>query len=179
MTASVLSGNRNYEARIHNEVKGNYLMSPPLVVAFGIAGSILKDLSREPLGKDVDGDDIYLKDIWPSNDEVNKVVKSVLSPEEFKEKYKDNLRDVNPYWNELPSATGLLYKWEEESTYIRLPPFFDNLDLDKENKINSIENTSVLAVFGDSISTDHISPSWQYTKEQPRRSIFTKRRSTA
>ena len=167
MTASVLSGNRNYEARIHNEVKGNYLMSPPLVVAFGIAGSILKDLSKEPLGKGSDGKDVYLKEIWPSNDEINKIVSSVLSPEEFKEKYRDNLKDVNPYWNELPSATGLVYKWEEDSTYIRLPPFFDDLENQKGGEIKSIENATILAVFGDSISTDHISPAGSISKNSP------------
>lgn len=166
-TASVLSGNRNYEARIHNEVKGNYLMSPPLVVAYGIAGSILKDLSKEPLGKDKNGEEVFLKDIWPSDEEIRKIVESTLSPEEFKEKYKDNLKDVNPYWNELPSTTGLLYEWEDQSTYIRLPPFFDNFDPSKEVSLRPIENAAVLAVFGDSISTDHISPAGNIPKNSP------------
>ena len=166
-TASVLSGNRNYEARIHNEVKGNYLMSPPLVVAYGIAGSVLKDISREPLGKGSDGKDVYLKDIWPEDDEIREIVAATLSPNEFKEKYKDNLKDVNPYWNELPSATGLLYKWEDDSTYIRLPPFFEGFDPDKETEIKPIENAAVLAVFGDSVSTDHISPAGSIPKDSP------------
>ncbi|EFD92737.1 MAG: aconitate hydratase 1 [Candidatus Parvarchaeum acidophilus ARMAN-5] len=166
-TASVLSGNRNYEARIHNEVKGNYLMSPPLVVAFGIAGSILKDLSKEPLGKDKGGKDVYLKDIWPSDEEIRKVVDATLSPNEFKEKYKDNLKDVNPFWNKLPPANGLLYEWEDSSTYIRLPPFFDGFDPSKDVSATSIENAATLAVFGDSISTDHISPAGSIPKNSP------------
>ncbi len=167
MVSSVLSGNRNYEARIHTEVKGNYLMSPPLVIAYGIAGTVLKDISKEPLGKDTEGRDVYLKDIWPGNSEIASIVKKVLSPEEFREKYKDNLKDVNPYWNSLPSATGMLYKWEDESTYIRLPPFFDGLDLNSEGSISPIEGAAVLAVFGDSVSTDHISPAGAISKNSP------------
>ena len=166
-TASVLSGNRNYEARIHNEVKGNYLMSPPLVVAFGIAGSILKDLGKDPLGKGSDGNYVYLKDIWPSDKEIRSVVDATLSIEEFKEKYKDNLRDVNPFWNNLPTTSGLLYNWEDESTYIRLPPFFEGFDPQKEVEIKSITNAAVLAVFGDSVSTDHISPAGSIPKNSP------------
>ena len=166
-TASVLSGNRNYEARIHNEVKGNYLMSPPLVVAYGIAGSVLKDINKEPLGKGSDGRGVYLKDIWPEDDEIRKIVAANLSPGEFKEKYRDNLRNVNPYWNKLPSATGLLYKWEDDSTYIRLPPFFEGFDPEKETEIKPIENAAVLAVFGDSVSTDHISPAGSIPKDSP------------
>ena len=166
-TASVLSGNRNYEARIHNEVKGNYLMSPPLVVAFGIAGSILKDLNKDALGKDKDGKMVHLKDIWPSNEEIRKIVDATLSSDEFKEKYKDNLRDVNPYWNALPAATGLLYDWEDKSTYIRLPPFFNEFNPEAQVTLGSITNAAVLAVFGDSISTDHISPAGSIQKNSP------------
>ena len=166
-TASVLSGNRNYEARIHNEVRGNYLMSPPLVVAFGIAGSVLKDISSEPLGKGNDGSDVYLRDIWPKDEEITKVVGDTLSPNDFRDKYKDNLKDVNPYWNQLPSAVGLLYEWEEDSTYIRLPPFFDDFNPDSKTEISSVQNAAVLAVFGDSISTDHISPAGSIPKDGP------------
>jgi aconitate hydratase len=166
-TASVLSGNRNYEARIHNEVKGNYLMSPPLVVAFGIAGSVLKDLNKDALGKDKDGKMVYLKDIWPSDEEIKKIVDATLSSDEFKEKYKDNLKDVNPYWNALPAATGLLYAWEDKSTYIRLPPFFNDFNPEAQVTLGSITNAAVLAVFGDSISTDHISPAGSIPKNSP------------
>ncbi len=166
-TASVLSGNRNYESRIHNEVKGNYLMSPSLVVAYGLAGSILKDLSREAIGKNANGEEIFLKDIWPSDMEILEVLDKVLSPSEFKEKYKDNLRDVNPYWNDLAPATGLLYEWEKDSTYIRLPTFFESFNPKENVEVKPIENAVTLAVFGDSVSTDHISPAGAIQKDSP------------
>jgi aconitate hydratase len=156
--ASVLSGNRNYEARIHPDVRANYLMSPPLLVAFGIAGTVLKDLTKEPLGKGKDGKEIFLKDIWPSQKEISDVMHKVVSEELFEKEYGKGIYNVNPYWNKLEGATGNTYRWEADSTYIRLPPFFDGFDPKKGQKIETIKDARVLAVFGDSISTDHISP---------------------
>ncbi len=155
--ASVLSGNRNYEARIHRDVRANYLMSPPLLVAFAIAGTVLKDLTSEPLAKNASGKDIYLKDIWPSHEEIDSVMKKVISEDMFEKEYGNNIYDVNPYWNKLESPSGKMYKWEDDSTYIQKPPFFyDTGGSDKGSP--AISGARILAVFGDSISTDHISP---------------------
>ncbi|MCL5101776.1 MAG: aconitate hydratase AcnA [Candidatus Marsarchaeota archaeon] len=164
--ASVLSGNRNFEARIHRDVRANYLMSPPLLIAFGIAGTVMKDLTMEPLGTGSDGKPVFLKDIWPSNEEIAKTVHDAIKVEMFNKEYGANIYDVNPYWNKLESPTGKNYRWEEDSTYIRLPPFFDSLE-NENNKISSINNAAVLAVFGDSISTDHISPAGAIGKDSP------------
>ncbi len=165
--ASVLSGNRNYEARIHRDVRANYLMSPPLVVAFAIAGTVLKDLENEPLAKNDKGEDIYLKDIWPSHEEINQFMGNAVSPELFKKEYGADLFKVNNYWNAIEGATGIVYGIDENSTYIKLPLFFDNFDPMSEPKIAPIENAAVLAVFGDSLSTDHISPAGAIGKDSP------------
>ncbi len=164
--ASVLSGNRNFEARIHRDVRANYLMSPPLLIAFGIAGTVLIDLTKEPLGNGSDGKPVFLKDIWPSNEEIAKTVHDAIKVEMFNKEYGANIYDVNPYWNKLDSPTEKIYKWEESSTYIRLPPFFENLK-HGNNELKSIENAAVLAVFGDSISTDHISPAGAIGSNSP------------
>ncbi len=163
VVASVLSGNRNYEARIHRDVRANYLMSPPLLVAFGIAGTVLKDLVHEPLAKNDKGQDVYLKDIWPTQKEINAVMHSVISKEMFEKEYGKNIFNVNPYWNGLDSPSGISYGWDKRSTYIHSPPFFgwpriQNID---------IKDARVLAVFGDSISTDHISPAGAIGKDSP------------
>lgn len=165
--ASVLSGNRNYEARIHRDVRANYLMSPPLVVAFAIAGTVLKDLDNEPLAKNDKGEDIYLKDIWPSHEEINQFMGKAVGPELFKKEYGADLFKVNNYWNAIDGATGIVYKIDENSTYIKLPPFFDNFNPMSEMKIMPIETAAVLAVFGDSLSTDHISPAGAIGKDSP------------
>ncbi len=151
--ASVLSGNRNYEARIHRDVRANYLMSPPLLVAFGIAGTVLKDLTKEPLARNAKGEDVYLRDIWPSQQEINKTVRAAISRDMFEKAYGKNIYDVNPYWNGLKGAEGAMYAWDQASTYIRQPPFFEGIA-----PRGSIGNARVLAAFGDSVSTDHISP---------------------
>ncbi len=165
--ASVLSGNRNYEARIHRDVRANYLMSPPLLVAFGIAGTVLKDLTKEPIGKGTGGKDVYLRDIWPSQKEIADVMHRVVNEEMFEKEYGKGIYDVNPYWNQLSGASGDTYNWEARSTYIRLPPFFDGFDPKARRKIRPINGARVLALFGDSISTDHISPAGAIGSDSP------------
>ncbi len=164
--ASVLSGNRNFEARIHRDVKANYLMSPPLLIAFGIAGTVLKDLTKEPLAMNAKGEAVYLKDIWPSNEEIADTMHKAISVDMYEKEYGQNIYDVNPYWNKLLTPSGQAYAWEENSTYIRLPPFFEGLESSK-NKINEIKGAAVLAVFGDSITTDHISPAGAIGADSP------------
>ena len=164
VVASVLSGNRNYEARIHTDIRANYLMSPPLLVAFAIAGTVLKDLTKEPLATNDKGERVYLKDIWPTQAEINEVMGRVISEDIFDKEYGKNIYDVNPYWNGLQSPAGMVYNWEEQSTYIRSPPFFEQM---QAKAIAPIENARVLASFGDSISTDHISPAGSISAEQP------------
>lgn len=165
--ASVLSGNRNYEARIHRDVRANYLMSPPLVVAFAIAGTVLKDLESEPLARNGNGEDIYLKDIWPSQEEINQLVQKAVSPNLFAKEYGADLFKVNKYWNDIEGATGQVYGIDEKSTYIKLPPFFDSFNPSGTSHITPINNAAVLAVFGDSLSTDHISPAGAIGKDSP------------
>ena len=165
--ASVLSGNRNYEARIHRDVRANYLMSPPLVVAFAIAGTVLKDLENEPLAKNDKGEEVYLKDIWPSQEEIKQFMGKAVSPELFRKEYGADLFKVNNYWNDIEGTTGIVYDIDENSTYIKLPPFFDNFNPMSEMGITPIKNAAVLAVFGDSLSTDHISPAGAIGKESP------------
>ncbi|HEY8203432.1 MAG TPA: aconitate hydratase AcnA, partial [Pyrinomonadaceae bacterium] len=123
IAASVLSGNRNFEARVHQSIKANFLMSPPLVVAFALAGTVEKDLSKEPLGKGSDGEDVYLSDIWPSMEEIGAVMRDALDPETFRKLY-GNFAEQNPMWNSIPTSSGLTYQWEPNSTYIQDPPFF-------------------------------------------------------
>ena len=166
VTASVLSGNRNYEARIHTEVRANYLMSPPLVVAFAIAGSVLKDITKEPLGRGSDGKDVYLDDIWPDADEIRKIAGSSIDVSMFNEEYK-RIFSVNKYWDELSVAEEETYPWNAKSTYINLPPFFAGFDYKAKHSISDIKNARVLAVFGDSLSTDHISPAGAIPQDSP------------
>ncbi|HJX97327.1 MAG TPA: aconitate hydratase [Chthoniobacterales bacterium] len=155
VAASVLSGNRNFEARVHQNIKANFLMSPPLVVAFALAGRVDVDLSKEPIGKGKDGD-VYLRDLWPSLTEIRDAMQSALTPEVFRKLYRD-FADQNPKWNEIPSSTGEVYQWDEQSDYIHEPPFFQNFSM-KVDKIDNIVNARPLGIFGDSVTTDHISP---------------------
>src|SRR5947209_6131751 len=129
VAASVLSGNRNFEARVHQSVKANFLMSPPLVIAFALAGRIDIDLTEEPLGHTPDGQDVYLRDLWPSMDEIRQVMQSALAPETFRKLYRD-FTDQNPKWNEIPSSTGDVYQWDEKSDYIHEPPFFEKFSME-------------------------------------------------
>lgn len=162
---SALSGNRNFEGRIHNDVRANYLMSPPLVVVYAIAGTILKDISRDPIGIANDGKEVYLQDIWPSTKEVNEIIKNYVDQSIFKQVYGESLFNINPFWNNLVAPSGITYSWDERSTYIRKPPFFETET--GERDIEKITNAAVLAVFGDSISTDHISPAGAIMPESP------------
>ncbi len=165
LVTSVLSGNRNFEGRIHSQVKANYLASPPLVVAYAIAGTVDIDLTTESLGKDMEGNDVYLSDIWPNNEEINEAIEKFVQPDLFKKEYK-TVYDDNPLWNDIESADNKLYNFEPKSTYIQNPPFFDGLSKETED-IKSLEGLSVIAKFGDSITTDHISPAGAIAKDSP------------
>src|SRR5579862_2395185 len=165
VAASVLSGNRNFEARVHQSIKANFLMSPPLVVAFALAGRVNIDMSHEPIGKGKDGRDVFLKDIWPTLQEVRDQMQSALKPEVFRKLYRD-FAEQNPKWNEIPASTGDVYKWDEKSTYIQDPPFFTNFGL-KPGQIKEISGARPLAIFGDSVTTDHISPAGSIKKSSP------------
>ena len=156
VAASVLSGNRNFEARVHQNIKANFLMSPPLVVAFALAGRVDVDLSKEPIGKDKNGKETFLRDLWPSLKEVRDAMQSALSPEVFRKLYRD-FADQNPKWNEIPSSTGEVYQWDEKSDYIHEPPFFKDFSMEV-GKIDNIAGARALGIFGDSVTTDHISP---------------------
>jgi aconitate hydratase len=165
VAASVLSGNRNFEARVHQSIKANFLMSPPLVVAFAIAGRVDIDLSSEPLGKAKDGRDVYLKDIWPSLQEIRDLLRSSLHPEVFQQLYRD-FAQLNPKWNEIPSSTGHVYQWDSGSTYIQEPPFFLNFN-PRPGTITEVKGARALGIFGDSVTTDHISPAGSIKKSAP------------
>ena len=165
VTASVLSGNRNFEARIHQNIKANFLMSPPLVVAFALAGRVDIDLNSEPLGTDTDGNDVFLRDLWPSLDEIRDVLQAALKPEIFRKLYSD-FADQNPKWNEIKANTGDVYEWDESSTYIQDPPFFENFGLEP-GSIEEISGAKVLGLFGDSVTTDHISPAGAIKPDSP------------
>lgn len=165
LATSVLSGNRNFEGRIHSQVKANYLASPPLVVAYAIAGTVDIDLTSEPLGKDKDGNDVYLSDIWPDHDDINEAIGKFVQPDLFKREYK-TVYDDNPLWNAIESDDNKLYDFDPESTYIQNPPFFEGLSKEPE-EIKALEGLSVIAKFGDSITTDHISPAGAIAKDSP------------
>ena len=165
IAASVLSGNRNFEARIHQNVRGNFLMSPPLVVAFALAGRVNIDLTTEPLGQAEDGSDVFLRDLWPSLDEVRDHMQTALQPEVFRKLYS-NFADQNPKWNEIPSSVGHAYEWDDESTYIQEPPFFEGFGMEA-GAIAEITGARPLGVFGDSVTTDHISPAGAIKPDSP------------
>ncbi len=165
ITASVLSGNRNFEARIHQSIKANFLMSPPLVVAFALAGRIDIDLSREPVGRDRSGAEVFLKDLWPTMREIQGLMQTALQPEVFRKLYRD-FAAQNPKWNEIPSTTGNVYEWDRQSTYIQEPPFFEGFSM-QPGGIHEIKAARALAIFGDSVTTDHISPAGAIKKDSP------------
>jgi len=165
VTASVLSGNRNFEARVHQNVKSNFLMSPPLVVAFALAGRVDIDLSCEPLGKDLDDQPVFLADLWPTLQEIRDAMQSALKPEVFRKLYK-NFAAQNPKWNEIPSSVGNVYEWDRKSTYIQEPPFFENFSM-TPGGIKPITGARALGIFGDSVTTDHISPAGAIKKSSP------------
>jgi len=156
VAASVLSGNRNFEARVHQSVKANFLMSPPLVVAFALAGRIDIDLTSEPLGKGKNGEDVYLRDIWPTLEEIGEGLRAATDPEVYRRLYSD-FAEQNPLWNDIPTVAGDVYDWDEHSTYIQEPPYFEKFGMEA-GKFCDIRNARPLAIFGDSVTTDHISP---------------------
>ncbi|MCA4775265.1 aconitate hydratase AcnA [Wolbachia endosymbiont of Mansonella ozzardi] len=165
--AAVLSGNRNFEGRIHPLVKANYLASPPLVVVYALAGTVQIDLTKDPICKDKDGNDVYLKDIWPMNNEIEDCVKNVVTREMFIQKY-ENVFSGDEHWQKIKCEKSEIYNWNAESTYIQNPPYFDNLltENDKNNVID-IKGAQILAMFGDSVTTDHISPAGNIASNSP------------
>jgi aconitate hydratase len=165
IAASVLSGNRNFEARVHQSIKANFLMSPPLVVAFAIAGRVDIDLSKDSLGKGSDGKDVYLHEIWPSLQEINALMSAAMDPETYRRLYRD-FEAQNPLWNEIPTSTGNVYQWDPESTYIQEPPYFENFSNAVEDW-RDVHNARPLAIFGDSVTTDHISPAGAIKPNSP------------
>jgi aconitate hydratase len=165
VVASVLSGNRNFEARVHQSIKANFLMSPPLVVAFALAGRVDIDLSRDPIGTGTNGRPVYLRDLWPSLREIRNLMQTALQPEVYRKLFKD-FAAQNPRWNEIPSFTGNVYVWDRRSTYIQEPPFFEKFQM-QAGEIREINGARTLAIFGDSVTTDHISPAGSITKTSP------------
>ena len=160
---SVLSGNRNFEGRVHQFVKANFLASPPLVVAYALAGNIKINLANEPLAQTKDGTKVYLKDLWPTNEEINNLLKSSLNPEMFKKRYEE-IYEGDDNWKAIQSGSNMTYNWNDTSTYIKHPPFFE----DKENKdLIDIKDAHILALLGDSVTTDHISPAGNIKEDSP------------
>src|SRR6202522_399740 len=165
VTAAVLSGNRNFEARVHPSIKANFLMSPPLVVAFALAGKVDIDLNTEPLGIGKDGKPVYLKEIWPTLQEIKTEMEGALKPEIFRKLYSD-FAEQNPAWNKIAGSTGETYAWDAKSTYIQEPPFFENFSMEPGH-ITEIVDARPLGIFGDSVTTDHISPAGSFKKTSP------------
>ncbi|HDS1830033.1 MULTISPECIES: aconitate hydratase AcnA [Stenotrophomonas] len=165
VVTSVLSGNRNFEGRVHPEVKMNYLASPPLVVAYAIAGTTDIDLTTQPLGTGSDGQPVFLRDIWPSNKEIGDVIAATIGPEMFKQNYADVFKG-DTRWNTIASPDGNLYSWSDASTYIKNPPYFDGMTM-QTGSIDDVHGARVMGLFGDSITTDHISPAGNIKKDSP------------
>jgi aconitate hydratase len=165
VVAAVLSGNRNFEGRINPQVKANYLASPPLVVAYAIAGRVDIDMSSEPLGTGSDGEPVYLKDVWPTPQEVDAAIRSTIDAEMFRSQYETAfLGDSN--WQTLPAPAGDIYVWDEDSTYIKKPPYFENM-VDPSQPIADMTGLRALALLGDSVTTDHISPAGSIAANSP------------
>ena len=165
IAASVLSGNRNFEARVHQNIKANFLMSPPLVVAYALAGTVIKDVYLQPIGQDRDGNDVFLKDIWASLDEVKQVLSAAFDPETYKRMYSE-FAEKNPLWNNIESSSGQLYEWDRSSTYIQEPPYFEDFSMET-GSFSDFNSARALAIFGDSVTTDHISPAGAIKSNSP------------
>lgn len=165
IAASVLSGNRNFEARVHQNIKANFLMSPPLVVSFALAGTVLKDVILDPIGTDKDGNDVFLRDIWASLDEVKEYLHKAFDPEIYRNLYSQ-FTEQNPLWNGIESSVGQIYEWDTSSTYIQEPPFFENFSMET-GSFSDVKNARPLAIFGDSVTTDHISPAGAIKANSP------------
>ncbi|WP_406590131.1 aconitate hydratase AcnA [Bacillus atrophaeus] len=165
LITSVLSGNRNFEGRIHPLVKGNYLASPPLVVAYALAGTVDINLKTDPIGVGKDGQNVYFSDIWPEMDEINSIVKQTVTPELFRKEY-ETVFDDNKRWNQIETTDQALYKWDNDSTYIQNPPFFEEMSVEP-GKVEPLRGLRVVGKFGDSVTTDHISPAGAIGKDTP------------
>ncbi|MCC7308909.1 MAG: aconitate hydratase [Acidobacteria bacterium] len=165
IAASVLSGNRNFEARVHQNVKANFLMSPPLVVAYALAGTVLKDVYLEPIGQDSNGENVFLKDIWASLDEVREYLAKAFDPKTYRRLYTE-FAEQNPLWNDIESSTGQVYEWDSTSTYIQEPPYFDAFTMET-GRFSDFFGARALAIFGDSVTTDHISPAGAIKANSP------------
>ena len=168
--ASILSGNRNFEGRVHPQVKANYLASPPLVVAYAIAGSMTFDLYKDSLGKDKSGKDVFLKDIWPSNKEIADTILTSITAQMYRSRY-DNVSEGPESWQKIKTVASSIYDWDEKSTYVKRPPFFENLP-DKPEGFKAIKNARPLLILADSITTDHISPAGSIQKSGPTGDYF-------
>ena len=164
VVGSVLSGNRNFEGRIHQKIKANYLASPPLVVAYALAGTLDIDFSKEPLGLDDAGEPVMLSDIWPSDDEIRRTVEAAIGPDMFIRRYSDVLSE--PRWDSIPSEASELFPWDEDSTYVRMPSFFQGIE-PEPSPVEPIEDARVLVKVGDSVTTDHISPAGAFPSSGP------------
>ncbi|TFF25717.1 aconitate hydratase AcnA [Jiella endophytica] len=165
VACSVLSGNRNFEGRVNPDVRANYLASPPLVVAYAIAGSMFVDITSEPLGKDKNGNDVYLKDIWPTTQEIAEIVRKTVTRDMFETRYADVFKG-DEHWQKIDVSGGLTYDWDDRSTYVQNPPYFEGMDAEPK-PVTNIEGARVLGLFGDSITTDHISPAGSIKKDGP------------
>jgi aconitate hydratase len=165
VAASVLSGNRNFEGRIHPQIKANYLASPPLVIAYALAGTVNIDFHNEPLGINSGNEPIFLKDIWPSSEEVYEYINKWIQPELFRKRYK-SVYDANNRWNQIQTRDSELYEWDHQSTYIQEPPFLKNVSSNAK-EIQEVRSARVLALFGDSVTTDHASPSGAIKPDSP------------
>ncbi len=166
IAASVLSGNRNFEARIHSAVKANFLMSPPLVVAFAIAGRVDIDMENEPLGHDLNGKPVFLREIWPSSQEIQQAIQSGIQPQMFKKRYANVMGD-DQIWKEIAVKEGPIYDWDSKSTYIQNPPYFEGVEKNVPSLSKELKNMRPLALFGDSVTTDHISPAGAFKADSP------------
>ena len=169
IVAAVLSGNRNFEGRIHPQVRASFLASPPLVVAYALAGSVDIDLDTEPLGEDPNGEPVYLKDIWPTPEEIQQTLSSAIDAEIFANEYR-SVFEGDELWQSMDIPKGDLYEWNKESTYVQEPPYFIDL-APTPAALADIHGARVLALLGDSVTTDHISPAGSIAKTSPRRSI--------
>ena len=165
VVCAVLSGNRNFEARIHPEVKANYLASPPLVVAYALAGRMDIDLDTEPIGQDPDGNDVYLRDLWPTSEEIGATIAASVSGELFRGRYAD-VYTGDETWRGMPVPEGDLFQWEPDSTYVRLPPYFDGMPREP-GTVDDIHGARCLVMLGDSVTTDHISPAGSIKPDSP------------
>ncbi|MFN0278228.1 MAG: aconitate hydratase [Pyrinomonadaceae bacterium] len=165
IAASVLSGNRNFEARVHQNIKANFLMSPPLVVAYALAGTVLKDTTLDAIGQDKDGNDVFLRDIWASLDEVKEYLQTAFDPEIYRKLYAE-FAEQNPMWNSIESSVGQIYEWDQNSTYIQEPPYFENFSMET-GSFSDVKGARALAIFGDSVTTDHISPAGAIKANSP------------